>query len=393
MKPPVCTVQSILHVGLAGYLETHNLPYYQAQALRCLAQCRTSVLGGHTEECPEGHFTQIWYNSCRHRSCPQCAFLQVEEWLEKKKEQILPCDHFHVVFTLPDELRLLWRWNPVEMTDLLFRSVRETLFTLLGDPKYLGVRPGVLAALHTWGRSLILHPHIHCLVTGGGLTPEGTWKSVRNGFLLPVAVVRKLYRGKVLGSLERLLRSGDLHLPPDLTQQAALALLRKSAQKKWNVRIQERYAHGRGVATYLARYMRGGPIKNHRLVAFDAKSVTFRYGDHREADEEGRAKESLMTLSMEEFINRLLLHVPLPGTHVVRGYGLYSRTDKEALELCREQLGPVSEAEPAARPSRAGGNGSPLEDPRCCPVCGRPLVRGEELPRSGASPPSRDQSG
>jgi hypothetical protein len=384
MKP---SVQTILQTGLADYLQTNRLPGYLRQALRCLLHCRTALLGGHTEVCPEGHVSKVWYNSCRHRSCPQCAFLQTERWLAKKSAQLLPCDHFHVVFTLPSELRLLWRWNQAEMTALLFRVVRDTLFTLLGDPAHLGARPGVLAALHTWGRSLILHPHIHCLVTGGGLAADGTWKSVRNGFLLPVEVVRTFYRGKVLHALEKLLEAGQLQLPPDLTQEAALALLKTVARKKWNVRIQERYEHGRGVATYLARYMRGGPIKNHRLVACDSRRVTFRYGNHREADAEGRAKESVMTLPIGEFLDRLLLHVPLPGTQVVRGYGLYSRTDKEALGRCREQLGPPPEATGTTRRRRKGQVRSPLDELRCCPVCGRPLVRGEELPRSGAPPP------
>lgn len=385
MKP---SVQAILRIGLASYLRAHRLPAYLHEALRSLLLCRTAALGGHTEVCPEGHTTKVWYNSCRHRSCPQCAFLQTEQWLEKKTRQLLDCDHYHVVFTLPGELRLLWRWNQSALTALLFQAARDTLFTLLGDPAHLGARPGVIAALHTWGRSLILHPHIHCLVTGGGLAPDGTWKLVRNGFLLPVAVVRAFYRGKVLHGLEKLLKAGQLQLPPGFSREDALALLRAVARKKWNVLIQKRYEHGRGVATYLARYLRGGPIKNHRLVACDDQRVTFRYGDHRDADEEGRARERVMTLPLNEFLDHLLLHIPQPGTQVVRGYGLYSRTDKEALRRCREQLGPGREAAVPVRRSCSRPVRSPLDTLRFCPVCARPMVRGEDLPRSGVPPPT-----
>jgi hypothetical protein len=343
-------------------------------------------MGGHTEVCPEGHVEQVWYNSCRHRSCPQCSYREIDRWLESKREQLLPCDHYHVVFTLPGELRELWRWNQLDMAKLLFQTVRETLMTLLEDPRHLGARPGILATLHTWGRTLVLHPHIHCLVTGGGLTPEGTWKPVRDGFLLPLRVVRVVYRGMLLSKLEGLLRQGRLHLPPKTNLKRTLALLKDVARKKWNVCIQERYRHGQGVATYLARYMRGGPIKNSRLVASDAESVTFRYGDHRELDAKGRPVEKLMKLRVAEFLNRLLLHVPLPGFHTVRGYGLYSRTGREDLQRCREYL---AQSEPATATDvpRSGSKKLRAQEPRLCPVCQRELVRGEDLPRSGIPPP------
>jgi hypothetical protein len=332
------SVQTILQASLDEYLKSHRLPEYQRHALWCLRHCRTSVLGGHTEVCPEGHVEQVWYNSCRHRSCPQCAYREIDRWLEAKREQLLPCDHYHVIFTLPSELRLLWRWNPLEMGQLLFQVVRDTLMSLLEDPRHLGARPGILATLHTWGRTLVLHPHVHCLVTGGGLTANGDWKAVRDGFLLPVRVLRLIYRGKFLSKLETLLREGRLSLPGNLTVERALGLLKTVARKTWNVCIRERYRHGEGVATYLARYMRGGPIKNHRLVASDESSVTFRYGDHQDLDTQGRPTEKVMKLPVSEFLHRLLLHVPLPGFHVVRGYGLYSRTGKRDLETCRSRL-------------------------------------------------------
>jgi hypothetical protein len=310
--------------------------------------------------------------------------LQVQQWLDAKKQQILPCDHFHVIFTLPAELRPLWPWNFKVIADALFQAVRDTLFLLLEDPRHLGARPGVIAALHTWGRSLVLHPHLHCLVTGGGLTPEGTWKSVRNGFLLPLAVVRVIFRGKLLSLVEGLIRRGELRLPPDLEPSGALALLKESTRKKWNVRIQERYEHGRGVVTYLARYLRGGPIKNSRLVRHDDDSVTFRYASHRDAPNSGGPPpQRLMTLPMAEFLNRFFSHIPPPGLHVVRAYGLYCRTGQEALAKCRQQLGGTSleDLPPPRAPAEASTPGH-----LTCPVCGRSLIR-SSLPRQGRSPP------
>ena len=379
------SLQAILETGLPEYLKTHSLPLYQWKAARALLRCRTASLGGHAKRCPEGHVEKVWYNSCRHRSCPQCSHQQIQKWLDAKQQQILPCDHFHVIFTLPAELRPLWPWNFKILADALFQAVRDTLFLLLEDPRHLGARPGMIAALHTWGRSLVLHPHLHCLVTGGGLTAEGTWKSVRNGFLLPLAVVRVIFRGKLLSLVEGLIRRGELRLPPGLEPSGALALLRESARKKWNVRIQERYEHGRGVVTYLARYLRGGPIKNSRLVRHDRDSVTFRYVSHRDAPSSGSPPpQRLMTLSMTEFLNRFFSHIPPPGLQVVRAYGLYCRTSREALAQCREQLGGTSLED--LPPPRAPADSSAPATVATCPVCGRSLIR-LPLPRQGRSPP------
>lgn len=377
------TLQAILETGLEDYLQNHTLLDYQKRAVRDLLRCRTAALGGHAKRCPDEHIVKVWYNSCRHRSCPQCAYLQMQKWLEKRESQLLPCDHYHVIFTLAGELRVLWRWNPEIMADVLFQSVRETLFTLLADQRHLGALPGVVAALHTWGRTLSLHPHVHCLVSGGGLTAEGGWRAVRNGYLLPIAAARVMFRGKLLSAIERLLRRGALRLPPDLSVAAALGLLKRSARKKWNVCIPERHDD---VAMYLARYLRGGPIKNSRLLHHDRQSVTFRYKDHRSAQENGgKAAWAKMTLPMEEFLGRVLQHIPRPGQHMVRLYGLYSRSQGEALEKCRQQILAAAALDPAAaRPPRERPKWQP--EPACCPVCGKLLVRGESIPRG---PPAR----
>jgi hypothetical protein len=291
-----------------------------------------------------------------------------------------------VIFTLPHELHELWRWNRAVLTEVLFSSVRETLLTLLHDPKWLGATPGILATLHTWSRTLAFHAHVHCLISGGGLTVPGAWQPVRTGFLLPVAVVRALFRGKVLGEIERLWLTGRLQTPPHWAEDGVRQVLVQAARQKWNIRIVERYRHGRGVVKYLARYVRGGPIKEHRFVACDGQQVTFRYGNHRDLERGGKPRQQELTLSAEEFLRRWSEHVPVPGVHMVRAWGLYASTQRRRLAQCREQLPEAMLPEPPSvqeeNPSR--DHNHPWEQ---CPVCKQPLVVTQVLPRAGAPPP------
>jgi hypothetical protein len=182
------TLQAILQRSFPAYADTHRVPRRVWRAARTLMACRTAALGGHVRQCPAGHVTEVWYNSCRHRACPRCSFQRITQWLDGWLAQLLPTDHFHVIFTLPSELHELWRWNRAMLTAVLFSCVRETVLTLLSDSKWLGAQPGILAALHTWSRTLAFHAHVHCLVSGGGLTVCDSWVAVRTGFLLPVAV-------------------------------------------------------------------------------------------------------------------------------------------------------------------------------------------------------------
>ena len=207
------TLQTIFQDAFPAYEQTHPLPAHVRRAAHAIMQCRTAALGGHIQACPDGHIARVWYNSCRHRSCPQCASLQTERWLALQRARLLACDHSHVIFTLPHDLNPLWLANVPVMTTLLFQAVRDTLGTLLADPKYLGAQPGILMALHTWSQTLVLHPHVHCLVTGGGLTPDGQWVAVRNGFLFPARVVMAVFRGKMLAALRQAYARGALVLP------------------------------------------------------------------------------------------------------------------------------------------------------------------------------------
>jgi len=290
------TLQDVFCQHYPDYEHTHPLPLHVRKAAQAIMQCRTAALGGHIQACPEGHFSRIWYNSCRHRACPQCAFIQTERWLVAQQARLLSCDHYHVIFTLPHDLNVLWLSNVETMSQLLFQSARETLFELLGDAKYLGAKPGMIAALHTWSQTLILHPHLHCLVTGGGVNAQGEWVAVRHGHLLPARVVMALFRGKMVAGLRRALARDELVLPEGMRPQQLLNLLNRLGHAKktqWSVRVMERYRHGTGVATYLARYMRGGPLKNSRLVAMDPEHVSFTYrGPGEQAGSRGQGKRS-----------------------------------------------------------------------------------------------------
>ena len=209
-------LQHLLDTHYPAFEQTHSLPEHVREAVHCLRSCRTAALGGHVQACPEGHVERVWYNSCRHRFCPQCAQLQIAQWLERQRARLLACDHYHVIFTLPRELNPLWLANGRELASLLFHAAWDTLSELLGDPKYLGATPGMIAALHTWGQTLVLHPHLHCLVTGGGLAGD-TWQAVRNGYLLPARVVMPVFRGKFLAAVHHALDAGQLTVPPSMS--------------------------------------------------------------------------------------------------------------------------------------------------------------------------------
>jgi Putative transposase/Transposase zinc-binding domain len=332
------TLQSMLQQGYQVYEHHHPLPGYVRRAVQAILSCRTALLGGHVQACPEGHIERIWYNSCQHRMCPQCAWPQIERWLVTQKARLLACEHYHVIFTIPSELHDLWLANVAVMSNLLFASVRDTVLELLDDEQYLGAMPGIIATLHPWSQTLCLHPHIHSLVTGGGLTRTGQWVAVRHGFLLPSRVVMALFRGKLLAAVRRAVRQGQLQLPAGMPPQRCEKLLNKLGRQKWNVHIGERYPHGTGVLIYLARYLRGGPLSNQRLVSSAHGEVTVRYRVNGEASD--RRPRGLMTLPIAAFIGRYLLHVPAPGTRMVRSYGLYAPTKRDALAVCRGQVGP-----------------------------------------------------
>ncbi|MES9857040.1 MAG: transposase, partial [Sedimenticola sp.] len=230
-----------------------------------------------------GHIKKAHYNSCKHRNCPACNALPSARWLEKQQAMVLDCGHYHAVFTLPHYLLALWSYNNRLMGDLLFRCAIDTLRKLLDDPKYLGATVGIIAALHSWGRDQRKHPHLHLLITGGGLNSEGTWKNVSGDFLLPFRVVRKIFRAKYVEALKQAYQAGKLQLPPGLQEKDFDALMKKVATRvKWRTHFCAPYSHGKGVVSYLARYVKGGPFKNQQILADTEERVTFSYMDYTE---------------------------------------------------------------------------------------------------------------
>ena len=367
------TVQQIMKVGYAEFERTHRLPSHVRKAAYQIMACRTSKLGGHVQSCPDGHFQRHWYNSCKHRSCPQCASIQIERWLLKQKAKLLDCPHYHSIFTMSHDLNSLWLQNVGVMTKLFFRTVKETLYAFFDNPRHLGARPGIIAALHTWNQTLDLHPHLHCLITGGGLTSDDQWVEVKNGYLLPVRAVMVKFRGKLLSYIEDALKVGLLQWPKDMAWQDWARLRRKMRRQKWNVNIRQRYNHGNGVATYLARYLRGGPIKNSRILSCNGKEVSFHYrvnGDQGKENQRGS-----LTLKIENFIQRYFLHIPNHRTKLVRYWGIYAATSYKKLNRCREQLN----QEPINRHPEFLDWQSYCEKlgekhPESCPVCGRRMT-------------------
>lgn len=332
--------------------------------------CRTAVLGGHAQGCPDGHYKRHWYNSCKHRMCPLCAYTQIERWLAKQKARILNTDHFHVIFTISDKLHPLWQLNPEVMTHILFKCATETLFQLLEDPKYLGAKVGIIASLHTWTKMLGLHPHLHCLVTAGGLMAN-RWIPSSKTYLLPFGVVRDKFKGKFLAHIRAALDEGLLVLPNEMRPQQMHNLLNKLGRMRWNVHLRETYSYGDGVLTYLARYLRGGPISNRRILSIKEGKVTFNYG---------REKVKLMTLPIDEFIGRFLQHVPKPESIRVRSYGIYHHSCKKDLKQCRDLLGQPSIEDLGFLDWQTICGEVGEKHPETCPVCRKRLVTLEILP-------------
>ena len=362
-------LQAVFERHLPAVLASRALPAYMRRAAKCVLECRTANMGSHLRVCPAGHHREVVHNSCRHRCCPFCGELARAQWLDAWSKRLLPCPHHHIVFTLPHELLPLWRYNKRAFAGILFRAASQALRVLLNDPQFLGAKPGVLAALHTWGQNLSGHVHLHVLVTAGGVTAEGQWAHAKRNCLLPRKVLMVMFRGKFRALL--LEKLSELHLPPNSNKLKWQNLLNRLGRTLWNVKLLERYDHGTGVLKYLARYLRGGPISPKRLLWMDDQNVRFRY---RLAAAHGEpTRHSTMQLTGEDFIMRWLEHVPPKGFHTVRGYGLYSGNQHSQLPLAHELLG--SSMEPQERLT-VDDYLEELEatHPCSCPVCGRRLL-------------------
>jgi hypothetical protein len=319
----------------------HRLPYYQLRLMAAIESCRTAELGGHVETCGQCGEERISYNSCCNRHCPKCQNLARAKWLVSRQGELLPIDYYHVVFTIPEQLNDLALRNPRLIYKLLFETSAATLRIIAADPKHLGAQIGFFSILHTWGQNLLFHPHIHCVVTGGGVSGDGTqWVSCRPGFFLPVRVLSALFRRLLLEALQRAFRKNQLQFPgiiAGLKDSCAFhALLESLKHIDWVVYAKPPFGGPGQVLQYLGRYTHRVAISNQRILAFDNGQVTFQYKNYRSTHSQ---KSRQMTIPAQEFIRRFLLHSLPPGFQRIRHYGLFaSRKKKRNLALCQQLL-------------------------------------------------------
>jgi hypothetical protein len=373
---PALEVADIFRQYAEPYLTSHGASPQQRRVLRDIQACRTAALGGHVEQCDRCGHQAISYNSCRNRHCPKCQGPARARWLEARAGELLAVPYFHVVFTLPGTLAPLALQNPVVVYTLLFRAVAATLLEVAANPKRLGARIGFLTVLHTWGQNLMHHPHIHCVVPAGGLSPDGArWVAGRADFFLPVRILSRVFRGKFIALLKTAWQRGELRfygqLEPLATPAAMARLLDQSVAHEWVVYAKPPFGGPAQVLKYLARYTHRVAISNRRLLGLENGKVTFRWKDYAHDN-----KPSVMTLEATEFMRRFLLHV-MPRSFVrIRYYGFMANGHRAAhLRRCRQLLGRSKAPEPEkqADPDRPA---KPDEDwAACCPACQQGRMR------------------
>ena len=373
-----------------------HLSLGQLKVMSAIEQCRSAALGGHVLHCTACEHTQIAYNSCRNRHCPKCQGNAARRWLEARQIDLLPVDYYHVVFTLPAPISAIAYYNKTVIYRLLFEVAAEVLRTIAADPKHLGAQIGATLVLHTWGSALTHHPHVHGIVPGGGLSPDGErWVACKPGFFLPVRVLSRLFRRRFVEELHKAHRAGQLRFFGEYAELADatafadwLVPLRKC---EWVVYAKRPFAGPAAVLAYLSRYTHRVAISNRRLVALDERGVTFRWKDYRE---KGRTRNKTMTLGADEFMRRFLLHVLPSRFHRIRHYGLIANAERtQNLARARELLHVVPEANADSQ-----GVDAPVQSVQptfVCPDCGAAmiiidtLVRGQPIrappPHQGAA--------
>lgn len=353
------------------YRLEHPVSLAQRRVLKAIEQCRTAALGGHVEQCDRCQHMRVWYNSCRNRHCPRCQSLARADWITHREADLLDTEYFHVVFTVPELIAPVALSNKTVIYGILFRAAAETLRMIAADPRHLGAEIGFFAVLHTWGQQLQHHPHVHCVVTGGGLSRDGTrWIACRRGFFLPVRVLSRLFRRLFLTHLQRAFDAGRLRFTGALVSLAephAFARHLAPAQRtEWVVYAKRPFAGPRQVLDYVGRYTHRVAISNTRLVEVTDDHVRFRWKDYRAA-----SQSKIMTLAATEFLRRFLLHVLPPGFQRIRYYGLLgNRHRAEKLARCRRLLRmraqPATIETPDYRDRVEALTGLSL---RVCPVC------------------------
>jgi hypothetical protein len=358
----------------AAYRETHGASLCTAQrrVMSAIELCRTAALGGHVEHCDRCDHQRICYNSCRDRHCPKCQSLVRAQWLEDRRSELLDTQYFHVVFTVPQPIAAIALQNKETVYNILFRAAAETLRTIAADPEHLGAQIGFFAVLHTWGQVLSIHPHLHCVVPGGGISPDGTrWISCRPNYLLPVPVLAPLFRRLFLDYLRQAFDAGDLQffssLEPLRIRDAFLRHIAPCREKDWVVYAKRPFAGPEEVLKYVARYTHRVAISNNRLLDINDGKVQFRWKDYRDGN-----RHKTMTLGANEFIRRFLLHVLPDGFQRIRYFGfLANRYRAEKLALCRQlmQMPPPTVKREANKDYRDRYEALTGISLRTCPVC------------------------
>jgi hypothetical protein len=380
---PALEVADILRSHGQAWRQAHagHVSLDQLKVMSAIERCRTAALGGHVARCADCAYTTIAYNSCRNRHCPKCQGAAAKDWLADREAELLPVPYYHLVFTLPAAIADIAYQNKAVIYDILFKVSAETMLTIAADPKHLGARIGITSVLHTWGSAMTHHPHVHMIVPGGGISPDGLrWVSCRPGFFLPVRVLSRLFRRLFLEKLVAAHAAGRLnffgdHAPLADTQAFAahLAPLRRS---EWVVYSKRPFGGPEAVLAYLSRYTHRVAIANSRLIAFDQRNVTFKWKDYRS---EGRDRYKQMTLVTFEFIRRFLIHVLPKGLHRIRHYGLFAKgTCADNIARARELL---AASKPEGQPTSAAVDPSKP----ACPCCGGRMIIIEVFER-GATP-------
>jgi len=352
-----------------------HVSFGQLKVMSAIERCRTAALGGHVEACGDCGHVRIAYNSCRNRHCPKCQGAAALDWLEARQADLLPVEYYHVVFTLPAQINHIAYHNKAVVYAILFKAAAETLLTIAADPKHLGARIAITAVLHTWGSALTHHPHVHCIVPGGGISKDGKrWVSCRPGFFLPVRVLSRLFRRLFLDKLAAAYNAGDLRFFGDLSYLANLQAFDDHIQPlrkiEWVVYAKRPFAGPEAVLAYLSRYTHRVAIANSRLIRLDGNGVTFKWKDYRA---KGRTRHKTMTLATNEFIRRFLIHVLPHGFHRIRHYGLLANSRRaDNLQRARELLNATPPQETIAdTPDGEDETSVPLYP---CPHCGGTMV-------------------
>jgi hypothetical protein len=358
----------------------------QRKALRDISVCRTAALGGYVKQCDPCDHREFAYRSCRNRHCSKCQAAARVAWLERRAAELLPVEYFHVVFTLPQALVPLALQNQRVVYGILFRAAAETLLQIAADPKHLGAKIGFLAVLHTWGQNLHHHPHLHCVVPGGGIAPDRSrWISCRQQFLFPVKVLSRLFRGKFAAYLKTAFHQGELGFHGKLAhlreKNNFIAWLNPMTQSEWVVYAKPPFGGPQQVLKYLARYTHRVAISNQRLVALQDGQVTFRWKDYSHGNQ-----HRTMTLEASEFIRRFLLHVLPSGFVKIRHFGfLANRCRQENIPLCRTLLPPTTKPPLPSSRGDSVTKEQPAEPPDRCPLCKLGRMRLVEILLSQAS--------